>query len=134
MNLIFLKRLHARIYSVEFSKNPPGLTEMTSKSKMPLTTARFFVKLITAWNCYMKILSIEFSRNWRRNVEIMGRIHFKHSMNYCVHCKDFLKTHNVLTRVHMDFQYRVLPKSIKKYSMEITDRKLLAPAIQHEFS
>lgn len=115
-------------------KNPPGITKMTSKGKIPLTTARLFVKLITAWNCYMQISNVEYSLNWRRNVEIMGRIHCKPSMNYGVHCTDFYKAHNVLTTAHMDFQYRVLPKSIKKCFMEITGRKLLAPAIQHEIS
>jgi len=64
----------------------------------------------------------------------MGRIHFNLSMNYAVHCTDCHKAYNVLRIVHMDFQYRVLPKSIKKYLMEITGRKLLVPEIQHEIS
>jgi hypothetical protein len=67
-------------------------------------------------------------------VEIMGRNHFQPSRNYGVHYTNFHKTYNVLTTTRMDLQYRVLPKSIKKYFMEITDRKLLASALQHEFS
>jgi len=55
----------------------------------------------------------------------MGRIHFKLSMNYGLHCTGFHKAHNVLRTVNMDFQYRVLHKSIKKYLMEITGRNLL---------
>jgi len=53
MNLVFPKRLHALIYSVEFSKNPPGITKMTSKIKVLQTSSRLFVKLIITWNCYM---------------------------------------------------------------------------------
>jgi len=67
-------------------------------------------------------------------VEVMSRIHFKLSMNYGVRCTDCHKAHNVLRTVHMDFQYRVLPKSIKKYLMKITGRKLLEPETQHEIS
>jgi len=46
MNFVFPKRLNARVYSVEFLKNSPGITEMTSKGKISLTTAWFYVKLL----------------------------------------------------------------------------------------
>jgi len=53
MHPVFPKRLHTRIYSVEFLKNSTGITRMTSKGKIPLTTVRLYVKLIIAWYCHM---------------------------------------------------------------------------------
>lgn len=63
----------------------------------------------------------------------MGRIHFNHSMNYGVYCKDFHKTHNVLTRVHMDFSTEYYLNPSRNILWKLLTEKL-APAIEHEFS